>query len=290
MKHYIISFFILFIFYSCTEKSKSEKDKIVSYKLSNHKLSPNVQRLVDSLAVIEYVGYDQEKNKRYQELIKNTTLNDLIFLTDYKIPEIRCYAFVALVDKNYSKIRKVFYEHQNDSTLVKSGMYDMVGHESVVGFMLQQIHPSGSKNKYRFGRKEFDENYKRIKNLEKNLRPKPEPNWNDSIEKWKHIDLIYEQEYYWADSEDKDYEEKRKLVDKPIKFHRFDENVLVTAYFEVNGCNSYFPNIERKGDTIFLKNQLFSKGHCDEVTKRIEKINYFINDQYINEIKFVLKE
>lgn len=290
MKHYIISCLILFIFSSCVEKSKSEKVKLVSYKISNHKLSQNVQKLVDSLAIIEFVDYDQKKNRRYQELIKNTTLNDLIFLTDYKVPEIRCYAFVALTDKNYSKIKEVFYEHRNDSVLIKSGMYDMVGHESVAGFMLQQIHPVGSKNKYRFGRKEFDENYKKIQNLEKNLKPKAEPNWNDSIEKWKHIDLIYEQEYYWADSEDKDYKEKLKLVDKPIKFIRFEDNVLVTAYFEVNGCNSYFPNIERKGDTIILKYQLFSKGHYDEVSKKIEKINYFISDQYITEIKFVRKQ
>lgn len=286
MKISIIGFVILFITCSCSEKSKSENDK-----LENYKLNSNVQKLVDSLAVIEYVGYDEKNNKRYQELIKNSTLEDLIFLTNYKIPEIRCYAFDALENRNYPKIKKIFYEHQNDTALVESRMYDMILHESVASFMLQQIHPAGSKNSYRLSRKEFDENFKKIQNLENNLKPKLEPNWNDSIKKWQHLDLSYYQEYYWADSGDKDFEEKRKLVNKPIDFIRFDEdNILATAYFEINCCNSHFPNIERRGDTIILKDQLFKKGHCDDKMKCIEKINFYINDQYIREAKFVIKK
>lgn len=243
------------------------------------------------MAVIEYVISDEKSNKRFRDLINNASIEDFVYLSNYKVPEIRCYAFIVLANKNYSRIQDIFYEHLNDSALVTDRYSDIVSDESVARYMLDKLHPVGSRSKFRFSRKEFDEYDLQIQKLEKKLKPKPEPNWNDTIKKFQHSHLDFYQVYTWGESSDKDFEEKRKLVNKPIKFIRFDKyNIIATAYFEINGCNGHFPNIEVRGDTIVLKDQILSKGHCDEEIKRIDKINFYINDQFVPQAKFVIKE
>ena len=165
----------------------------------------------------------------------------------------------------------------------------MIGHETVAFYMLQKLH-FNSKFKYHFSEKEFKTYYDFIDSRDKKIKQEPEPKWTDSIEKRQHLDIQFTLGYYWSDSSEKDFEERKKAIKKKVPFQKFDNSILVTAYFEVNGCNAHFPNMERKGDTIFLKDQILYKKTCDENFKVIDKIDFMISDGYINKIKTVIVE
>lgn len=285
MKQYIL-ITILFFAVSCNKKEKEKLTQKPQYNISSE-----IQILVDSLSLIKYVSYGEKQTPRYDSLVKKASINDLVFLTDYKVPYIRCFSFLALVEKNYPKVQDIFNQHKNDTSLVVTGMYDMITNETVASYMLQKLHPH-SKSKYKFKMSEFQKLYNYIEERDRKLKSIPEEkiNWPDSIKKKQHLDIQYTQEYYWSDSDDKDFELKRKMIKKTVPFQKFDNSILVTAYFEVNGCHPHFPNMERKGDTIILRNQILHKNPCDRKFKVIDKINFMIADHYITNIKTVIVE
>ena len=118
---------------------------------------------------IHEVGYKKEKVVLFYETdsiekfkaLKNLATNeDFVYLTNSKIALIRCYAFRGLNERNYSDIRKVFYNHLNDTSsvtvhLTRSCIVDKI---SVHQFMLDQLHPA-SKCKYKLSKREFDKYY-----------------------------------------------------------------------------------------------------------------------------------
>lgn len=269
---------------SCIKKEETIKEP-------KYNLSAKVQKLVDSLSVIKYLSYGDKQTPRYDSLVKNASTDDLVFLTNHKISYIRCFSFIALAQHNYPKIKNIFYHHKNDTAIVNTGMYDMIGSETVASYMLQQLHPT-SKCKYKFKKTQFLKLYDSISNRDKKLKPiiEKEPNWNDTIDKKQHFDIQFTQEYYWSDSNEKDFELRKKAIKKKVPFQKFDNCILVTAYFEVNGCNAHFPNMERKGDTVILKDQILYKRPCDENYKVIDKINFMISDGNITKIKTVIVE
>lgn len=268
----------------------NHKEKSVALP-ANYKLNAKTQILVDSLSLIKYVSYSDKQSIRYDSLIQKASINDLIFLTNHKNPYLRSFSFLGLVHKNHPKVRDIFYSHKNDTAFITTGMYDMVGEETVASFMLQKLHPN-SKSKFRFSKNEFKKLYSFIDSRNKKLKRKVEAkiNWEDTIKKLKHLDLEYTQEFYWADSDDKDFEIKQRLVKKKVPFKNFDDNIIVTAYFEVNACHAHFPNMERKGDTVILKDQLLYKNPCDENFRVIHKINFVIFNQFSPKIKTVIIE
>jgi hypothetical protein len=94
-----------------------------------------------------------------QTILKDSSDKDLVALTNHDKASVRCYAFHGLADRNYAGIKDIFYEHVTDTFQI---LYRYIGSCLVTKmpvnfFMLDQLHPVGSKCKYRFDRKEFKE-------------------------------------------------------------------------------------------------------------------------------------
>lgn len=125
-------------------------------KHESHKLSTEVKNLAGSFSQ-ESVFLDKNDFEKYNSLLKLTTNEDLISLTNHKKPTVRCYAFEALCERNYPEIREIFYNHENDTTesvIVGGGcIRDNI---SVRAYMFMALHPVSSKSKYKFSRTEFD--------------------------------------------------------------------------------------------------------------------------------------
>ena len=133
----------------------------------NFKLTRKVQTLVDSLSIskdklkpeIVFIGdYYPKVTKPYHEFIQVATTDELIFLTKNKKPNIRCYAFNGLVRRNFSGLRKIFAEHVKDTATITLYFGGCTSDRiTVMEFMLDQLHPFGSKSPEKFTRKEYNE-------------------------------------------------------------------------------------------------------------------------------------
>ncbi|MGV9004411.1 hypothetical protein [Flavobacterium sp.] len=139
-----------------------------SKKNEQAKLSNIVIELVDSLSIsdksmpnIVFISDDYPKArnyKSYHKFMKITTEDELKELTHHKKPNIRCYAFNGLVEKKSSGLRKIFEEHIKDTAQIHLSYGGCVVIETtVMKFMLDQLHPFGSKSPEKFSRKEYDE-------------------------------------------------------------------------------------------------------------------------------------
>lgn len=273
---------LLFIFTFCGKESKN------NIQVKKHRLTTDVKNAVDSLSLIDEIR--MRRTLRFENLLKVASNEDLVFLTNDKNPNIKCYAFIGLSRNNYPKLKDIFLEHIKDTSVVKT-RYECTGERlTVMNFMLNFFHPKNIGVKNKFNESEYKKYLKIAESYKKNIKPEKTENYEEEIKKLQNNDLVYFQDYYWADSKDEDFEMKRKLVKKKIEFVRYEEMVLATAYFDVNGCNSHFPNIERRNDTIILKYQMRKKFPCDEKHKIIEKINFVIFDQYVTKIKTVITE
>ena len=88
-------------------------------------LSKEVRLKIDTLKegfvegeVVGISGQDSEQYQRYRFLRDNTKEADLIKLTDYSRPNVRCYAFQGLVWKKSPKVREILEKHLSDTTAV----------------------------------------------------------------------------------------------------------------------------------------------------------------------------
>ncbi|KFF06583.1 hypothetical protein B0A68_02020 [Flavobacterium reichenbachii] len=284
IKSIFILVFLSLIFTFCGKDLKNKKQQ----KQKQHKLTIEVQNAVDSLSLIDEIRL--RGTKRFDDLLKVASNQDLVFLTKNKNPKIRCYAFNGLIINKYPELTDIFFEHLKDTSVIQT-RYECTGERTtVMNFMLNYFHPKNIGVKNKFSEIEYNKYNKIAESYKKNIKPVKIENYEKEIKKLQNNDLEYFQDYYCADSKDEDFEVKRKLVKKNIEFVKYEEMVLATAYFEVNGCNSHFPNIERRNDTIILKYQMRNKYPCDEKHRIIEKINFVIFDQYVTKIKTVIAE
>lgn len=280
MKYYLSFIILIFTTVSCVKKDT---------KLASHKLSPEVKAAADSLSKMR--GISQSGDLRFHNLLKVASAEDLVFLTNHKAPVLRCYAFYGLELKKYPEVKEIFYDHLKDTAVVHS-VYGCIGsYRTVMEIMLAEFHPATKQNKFRFSRAEYDK-FERIAEIyRKKMKYPVEPDWEARVKELQSSDLLYSQLYSSISSKCKDFEAMRKRVkNKNIEFKRYEDMVLATAYFEVNGCNLHFPNVERKGDTIILKDQLLEKYSCDEEHRIVEKISFVISDVQASKIKTVISE
>lgn len=276
---------LLLILISCQNTSEEFDQREISYQFSDE-----VQTAIDSLKLIKHVSYEERQSPRYDSLIKYASINDLRQLMFNEDKYIRTYAYLGLIEKNYPKIQTVFRQNFNDTAVIKTTMSDMIGLETVSSFMLQKLHPV-RKQDYSLTDDDFNLFYVTFQKRDKSIAIREKKiNWDDTINKRQHLDILYTQKYYWANSDDTDFENKKKAIKKNLPFIEFDDNILVTAYFEGNGCHPHFPNMERRGDTIILRNEILTKYPCDFNLRVIEKVNFVIFNQYIRKIKKVVVE
>ena len=107
MKKLIILILIFNVFCSC----EKEKKEIYKYN-KNIKLTSEIQKLVNELHIYPSISgnkTNESENKTYKNLLDIATDQELVELTDYKSARIRCYAFRGLVEREYLKVKEIFY-------------------------------------------------------------------------------------------------------------------------------------------------------------------------------------
>ena len=152
--------FLIFVFFillwACSKKTEEVK------------LRNSILTLVDSLSISDksmpnlvFISHDYPKAQNYlsyHKFIKITTKEELKSLTHNKNPMIRCYAFNGLVERKFLGLRKIFNEHIKDTAQIHLSFGGCtVIQMTVMEFMLDQLHPYGSKSTEKFSRKEYNE-------------------------------------------------------------------------------------------------------------------------------------
>lgn len=101
--------------------------------------------------------------KKTSKVLKKLDAPTLVELTESEDIGIRCYAFMALVSLNNDNVQEIFLKHMSDTSQVETtmGTSCLITSQQVNQFMLDQLHPVGSRNSHRFTREEY-EKYKQI--------------------------------------------------------------------------------------------------------------------------------
>jgi hypothetical protein len=275
--------FLSLIFTFCGKESKNNK------QLKKHKLTTEVQNAVDSLSLIDEIRL--RGTKRFDDLLKVASNQDLVFLTNNKNPKIRCYAFNGLIINKYPELKNIFFEHLKDTSVIQT-RYECTGERTtVMNFMLNHFHPQNRAVKNKFSEAEYNKFNKIAESYKKNIKPEKIIDYETEIKKMQNYNLLYYKQYYWSYENDKDFDVVKKLVKKGnIEFKQYENMIFATAYFDINSCISYFPNIERRTDTIILKEQLYKKYPCDEKLRIINKVIFVISNDQVSKIKKVKVE
>jgi hypothetical protein len=275
--------FLALILTNCGKETKDNK------KEEPYKLTKKVQNTVDSLSVIKVVYL--RGTIRFDNLLKVSSVKDLVYLTKNKNPYIRCYAFNGLSKNNYTKLKEIFFEHLKDTSVVQT-RYECTGERlTVMNFMLNHFHPKNIGVENKFNEVDFKKYYKISETYKKNITPEKIIDYETEIKKMQNYDLLYYRQYYWSDVNDKDFDVVKKLIKKGnIEFKQYENMIFATAYFDINSCISYFPNIERRNDTIILKEQLYKKNPCDEKGRTINKVIFVISNDQVSKIKKIIVE
>lgn len=97
-----------------------------------------------------------EKRESFIKFAKETNNEVLISLTECEKPIVRCFAFKALVEKDFPNIREILFKHKNDNEFVVYGASQCIRMNEMVKFyMLQQLDPY-SENKNKFSKTEYE--------------------------------------------------------------------------------------------------------------------------------------
>ena len=104
MKKYLL-FFTLFILISCGHKLDSNVEKAVSY-ISKY----------ETCILPDFVFETQS----YMNLMAVASNDDLIYLTDHENPVVRYFAFIGLMERNYSNINQIYNAHKSDTEVIST--------------------------------------------------------------------------------------------------------------------------------------------------------------------------
>lgn len=146
-------FILLFLMFSCSKKENFKPTFKLETILKNEKLKKDYAEFrIDNVYL--YLGI--EKRKSFIKFCGQTSINDLILLTECEKPIIRCFAFKMLVEKDYSKIRELLFKHRHDNEYLDVYHPPCIRmNETVKSYMLQQLGPF-SNSKMKFNRVEYD--------------------------------------------------------------------------------------------------------------------------------------
>jgi hypothetical protein len=98
------------------------------------------------------------ENKKTSKFLKKLDAPTLVELTESEDIGIRCYAFMALVSMNNDNVQEIFLKHLSDTSQVETSMGNscLVISQQVNQFMLDQLHPVGSRSSHRLTREEYE--------------------------------------------------------------------------------------------------------------------------------------
>jgi hypothetical protein len=89
-------------------------------------------------------GIASDQWKRYEQLQKAATRNQLTALTDHKNPAVRCYAFQALVQRHSENVFVVLMNHLKDTAIVETQSGCIVEECSVSGIFIDAVKYTNS--------------------------------------------------------------------------------------------------------------------------------------------------
>ncbi|MTH16845.1 hypothetical protein [Flavobacterium sp. LC2016-01] len=104
-----------------------------------------------------YLSYLLKDRASFKKFVSEVEANNLVLLTECEKPMVRCFAFKALVEQNYPKIREILFRHKFDNQEVNYLAGRCIRMDiSIKDYMLQQLSPF-SGNEYSFSRSEYKE-------------------------------------------------------------------------------------------------------------------------------------
>lgn len=131
-----------------------------------HKLNYKVENAVNLVTKISCVNSDSfwiRKDDSYKNLLKVSTIEDLVYLTDNENPYVRYYVYLGLIEKNHPKIKEIYLKHKIDIESINTTNGScMRGFDDVNKLMLWELNPKNSECKYCFTQDEYDEEYDEI--------------------------------------------------------------------------------------------------------------------------------
>ncbi|GLB47760.1 hypothetical protein Y10_01280 [Neptunitalea sp. Y10] len=83
-------------------------------------------------------GSTPTQYKTYTKLKAAATPNELVMLTNHTNGVVRCYAFWALYETNYTAIIPQLKAHLNDDEIIKTQFGCMIERETVANFILRR--------------------------------------------------------------------------------------------------------------------------------------------------------
>ena len=133
MKRIIVSIFIIISILSC-----------------DHQLNSKVEEAVNKVAKqkVVYPGWETE-SEAFQNLNKEASVEDLIYLTDNENAYVRYYAFIGLREKKYPKMLDIYKKHKNDFEEISTSNGACInGSNEIRLLMLSAINPENPKYKW----------------------------------------------------------------------------------------------------------------------------------------------
>lgn len=123
-----------------------------------NKLDSKVENAVNLLSKEKCINTVwAEYNDSYKNLIKAATAEDLVYLTDDENPYIRYYAFIGLIEKNYPKIKEIYFKHKNDTEAISTTNGACLnGSAEINDLMFWALDPKYSHCKFGFTQDEYD--------------------------------------------------------------------------------------------------------------------------------------
>ena len=92
-------------------------------------------------AAVSVAGVKTPQYRRFEELLKKATLNELLELVEHSNPAVRGYAFWGLAKRQFAKLEAVLMAHAADEQLVYQIQGCLGGDIQVIDFMLLLVTP-----------------------------------------------------------------------------------------------------------------------------------------------------
>jgi len=131
----------------CKSERKTEPIK-VGYK--NKNLDGIVAQIAEENVIGDNIGIagSPYRFELYQNLNKNATNKELVFLTDNRVPSVRYYAFRALSNRRNPIVFDLLVKHINDTSRLTcfygcSGMEETIVHNFLNVVKSKYIEPTG---------------------------------------------------------------------------------------------------------------------------------------------------
>ena len=138
------------ILFACNEQVRTKEnaqEKVVSTNLDT---LPDLKGIVDGVekgnrvesSHIGYSGSPSNQYKKYEQLKKIATVEQLTALTDHKNSAVRCYAFQALASKKADNVFAVLLKHLHDTSSVVTQRGCIIMTELTGDYFIDAVTPN----------------------------------------------------------------------------------------------------------------------------------------------------